>query len=366
MRFVQVRTQEFRNFPMLAASFSGPANFICGENGQGKTNLLEAMGLVTSLRSFRSTDLQALIRWEADPREAVLCYDMEHDELGETTLEIRLRPGNKQVLLDGNPVRRLNDILGKFPTITFSSQDIQILRGTPAIRRRMMDLMFVVIDPDYYGNLQRYFRTLKSRNSLLKQKAPESQLKPFEDILITEGWALTERRRMLLEGFVPHFQKAYSGISQIDEGPELVHLPSIDSRSGDEYAGQFLTRARRDREMGSTSLGPHRDDLGIQLHGHPARDFASEGQQRGLVLALRLGLVDWFRRKGGTSPVILADDIVGELDGERRKGFWEMLGTNCQIFATGTHLPKEDTFHDWKIWNMRAGCLKASPEGVTP
>jgi DNA replication and repair protein RecF len=293
----------------------------------------------------------------------VLVYKIEHDELGETTLEIRLRPGGKDVFLDGNAVKRLGEILGIFPTITFSSQDIQILRGTPSLRRRVMDLMFVVMDPEYYGNLQRYYQALKSRNSLLKQNAPASQMQPFEHILIEEGRALTERRKSLLNSFVHHFRTAYCGISQVEEQPEVVLIPSVHYDHPDAYEEHFYARLKRDQEAGSTSIGPHRDDLGIRLQGHAARDFASEGQQRGLVLAMRLGLVDWYRERGGTTPVILADDIVGELDSGRRRGFWEMLGSKCQIFATGTQFPVEDTFHEWTRWTMDNGSLAAFDKG---
>lgn len=358
MRFQSIRAHAFRNFHQLEAAFPGRAHFVCGGNGQGKTNLLEALGLVTSLRSFRTNEIPALIRWEAHPREAVLLYEINHETLGETRLELRLRPGFKKVLLDGNPVRKLGDILGYFPTITFSSQDIQILRGSPALRRRFMDMMFVLMDPAYYEVLTRYYQALKSRNALLKQRAPASRRRSFEELLIREGWRLTEMRRVLLRIFLPHFSAAYSGISQAEEQPGLVYQPSIDAGEESGYEAAFLAVSRRDEDSASTNRGPHRDDLDIRLQDHPAREFASEGQQRGLVLSLRMGLVHWHRERGGTPPVILADDIVGELDSSRRQGFWSMLGTDCQIIATGTAFPREDNFHTWTQWKMDQGSLE--------
>jgi DNA replication and repair protein RecF len=357
MRFQGFRAVNFRNFEQIGANFPAGAQFICGRNGQGKTNLLEALGYVTSLRSFRISETSALIRWEAQPRETAMVYDIDHDNLGQTTLEIRLKPGSKQVFLDGSPVRKLSEILGYFPTITFSSQDIQILRGSPSLRRRMMDMMFVMMDPAYYGTLTRYFRALKSRNALLKQRAPSNQLKPFEDCLVQEGWSLMALRRQLLDTFLPHFASSYRGISGVEEQPVLVYKGSIDAEDPDAYEHAFLTCKRRDVETATTNKGPHRDDLEIRLQEHTARDFASEGQQRGLVLALRMGMVAWYRQAGGTHPVILADDIVGELDAGRRRGFWRMLGTECQILATGTAFPLEDDFHQWNNWNMEDGQL---------
>lgn len=364
MRFIELRTRNFRNFPLLDVTFPSGANFISGGNGQGKTNLLEALGLVTSLRSFRTTEMGALIRWEAHPRETTLVYEITHDEMGETTLELTLRPGSKQVLMDGEPVRRMGEILGKFPTITFSSQDIQILRGSPALRRRLMDMMFVVMDPGYYELLTRYFKSLKSRNALLKRRAPAEQRIPFEDQLIRWGWELFRMRGRLLDEFLPHFRAAYLGISGVDELPDLGYEASLDATTEEAYKELFLTGLHRDRETGTTNRGPHRDDLRISLQNHPAREFGSEGQQRGLVLALRMGLVDWYRQRGGTTPVILADDIVGELDATRRRGFWKMLGTKSQLLATGTRFPSEDQFRDWTHWKMDNGQLRQEPESA--
>lgn len=357
MLFTSIRVRNFRSFPHLEAHFPAGAQFICGRNGHGKTNLLEALGLVTTLRSFRTTDVPSMINWSAHPREAILVFHVTHDRLGETELELHLRPGAKKVLVDGQPVRRLGELIGDFPTITFSSQDIQILRSGPALRRRLLDMMFVVMDSGYYDTLARYHQALKSRNALLKQKAGASQRRPFEEALVREGWKLTQLRQALLEVFIPHFKAAYEGISGVREDPDLCYLPSIAGHDQPDYESIFLGSTRRDLDTATTNKGPHRDDLMLRLFDHSASDFASEGQQRGLVLALRMGLVHWYKQRGGSAPVILADDIVGELDADRRRGFWRMLGDECQIIATGTVFPVEDNLHKWTHWKMDGGHL---------
>lgn len=363
MRFKKIRLRDFRNLVGLQADFGQPAEFICGRNGQGKTNLLEALGFVTSLRSFRTTEARSLIRWEAEGREAGLFFEIDHEERGPTTLEIRLQAGSKNILVDGEPVRRMAEIIGLFPTVTFSSHDIQILRGGPALRRRFMDMVLVVMDPRYYGILTRYHQALKSRNALLKDGASGPACRPFEAALLESGWELTALRCQLLDAYEPLFTAAYATISGVEELPALVYEASLPADDRAAYEAGWRAGARRDMERRTTGKGPHRDDLGIRLFGRDAREFASEGQQRGLVMALRLALLYWYAARGGTTPVVLADDIVGELDPVRRRGFWEAVGPASQVIATGTAYPDREAARPWRHWNMESGRLVLGEAG---
>jgi DNA replication and repair protein RecF len=357
MQFEKIRLINFRNFATVEAGFSGQADFICGRNGQGKTNLLEALGFVTSLRSFRTVDARSLIRWDTPAREAGLFFVVQHEERGPTTLEIHLQPGAKRVLLDGEPVRRMRDIIGLFPTVTFSSHDIQILRGGPALRRRFMDMLFVAMDVEYYSTLTRYHQALKARNALLKSGQPGPASRPFDEALIDSGWKLSQLRRSLAECYQPLVVDAYETIARTSEQPEVLYDASIAAVERDAYEEQFRNAARRDLERRTTGKGPHRDDLDIRLFGRDAREFASEGQQRGLVLAMRLALVEWYRSNSKIAPVILADDIVGELDASRRHGFWQAIGPSSQVIATGTERPTQDNPRQWRYWEMKSGLL---------
>jgi DNA replication and repair protein RecF len=361
MKFRTLAVEGFRNFQRLEADFSGGNHFICGDNGQGKTNLLEALGLVTALRSFRIADPVHFISWQAPGREARLCFRIEHEQMGESELELWFGRGGKRILLDGEPVRKMGDFVGLFPTVAFSSQDIQILRGAPGLRRRWLDMMLVDMEGDYYRALSAYHQALKARNALLKDGAGASARRPFEQLLIETGWQLTHMRQRLVAEFCPLFRVAYRRIANVEESPELAyqaHLPAADEAA---YREQFMLRGQRDMEQRTTRNGPHRDELQFTLLGHPAREFASEGQQRALVLAMQLAHVQWFKERGMVQPVILADDIVGELDKGRRAAFWHSLEEGIQVFATGTALPA-DGIDGWARWRMRSGSLLAEAE----
>lgn len=349
-----VAVESFRNFDRLHVGFGTQSHFIRGGNGQGKTNLLEALGLITSLRSFRIAEQANFLRWESPDLDARLLFTIRHEERGECELEIALGRRSKRILLDGNPVKRMGDFIGTFPTVAFSSQDIQILRGSPGMRRRWMDMLLVDLHRPYYGLLLRYHQALKSRNALLKQRSAHSALQPFEQLLVASGWQLQALRQRLLSEFEPYFEKAYAAISRVAEKPQLRYQPNLQAQSEQEYAAVFAIRSQRDAELRTTSHGPHRDDVGIFLQDHPAREYASEGQQRGLVLALRMGHVDWLCANSGVRPVVLADDIVGELDADRRAGFWKMVDDRIQVFATGTALPALQ-LEGWGRWDMLAG-----------
>ena len=366
MRIRCFRARDFRNLAFAELELGmGGRHYLHGPNGQGKTNLLEGLGLVSSLRSFRTRETRALLREAARPREAQLFHEVETAREGASEVEIRLRPNGKQVVLDGEPLRRMADLLGRFPTLTLSSHDIELLRGSPSLRRRFLDMLLAGIGSGYFDCLTRYHKALQSRNALLKKGAPASLRRPFEEPLIEAGSRLVVLRESLLEAYRPHFQATYARISGVDEQPDLRYRPNLEAADPEAFAHVLAAQEERDRQYGTTTRGPHRDDLELRLEGHPAKEFASEGQQRGLVLALRLALLPWCREEEREEPVVLADDIVGELDERRREGFWELLRPCPQIIATGTASPRGFGGEAWTVWRVRAGEVDPAEGEVT-
>lgn len=353
MLLCSLTLQDFRNVAAAELGFSGTRQFFLGANGQGKTNLLEAAGCLTALRSFRTSDTTALIRWGA--AEAGMACGIERERPGPERIAIRFRPDGKELWWDQERVRRLADHLGQFPVVAFSSQDLQLVRAAPAVRRRWLDLTLSAMDAEYLRSLQGYTRALAERNRLLKTpEPPPDELGAFERVLAEAAADLVRRRRAASAELSASVRTAYAGLSAGGEPADLAYQPDADAESPAAWASLWEAGRPADMRLRGTLRGPHRDELALTVAGAAAREFASEGQQRSLVLALRLAQAAWFQARSGIRPVILADDVLGELDPERRRRFWSALDPSAQVLASGT-APPDPELGAWQVFRVGAG-----------
>lgn len=362
----RLRAADFRNIAFADLEFGDARRvFFVGANGQGKTNLLEALSLLAAMRSFRTRDARALVKIGA--KHAGVFFEIAHEKEGATELTLALfANGAKTAELGaGTPVRRLSEFVGRFPVVVFASDDILLLRGSPSGRRRRFDLMLSSVDSAYFHALQNYHRALDSRNRLLKiAGTTDAQLEAFEKILAENGAVLTATRERETAHIATLFAAANAQISQnADEAPALVYEASANvpaaanpAETADAWREIFRRSRAADRLLGATQKGPHRDDFRFKLCGRDAENFASDGQQRGLTLALGLAQLALFRERLGVAPIVLADDVLGELDAARKAGFWSAVGRDVQLFATGT-LPPDDA-ETWKIFTVENGTFR--------
>ena len=358
MRLRSLNLRHFRNITLTRLEFAGRLVCCVGGNGQGKTNLLEAIGLLTALRSFRTTDNRLLLMHN-QPAAALIC-ELEHERLGTSKVSITLHRAGKEVFCDDTRVTKLADFIGRFPTVAFSSQDQQLVRGSPAGRRRWLDVTAAAMEPDYLRALQVYDKALEARNSLLKSEgASDAEFEAFEAALAPAAAELITRRSAVITVLGAHLAQAYDRIAAGAEVPALVYRPDFAEEPDAEVLQARLAAGRgRDRMVRTTVGGAHRDDFELTLGGRDAKDFGSEGQQRSLVLALKLAQAAWFHERSGVRPVLLADDVLGELDATRRREFWQAIDPESQVIATGTDLP-DAGLGDWQIFRVADG-------GVTP
>ena len=357
MKLIRASFENFRNIASAVVEPRGKSLFFEGSNGHGKSNLREAIGLVTAFRSFRTTDIPVMIRDE-EPRCRValrLAMDSGHVFNAELTIS---REGGKAVSVEGHTIPSLQDFIGRFPSVVLSEDDIQLLRGSPTLRRRSMDLFLSSLDSSYLEGLRAYHTALRERNALLRNRPLTALLRPFEWEMARHGAAVARKRAAISESLEAALIERYSAISQSPEAPGL-RIGSREAFCDEEaFAALLETNRERDIQQASTRQGPHRDDFIFSLLGRPARDYASDGQQRNLVLAFRLAQFALIREARNETPLLLADDILGSLDARRRQAFWQLVHPSAQIVATGTSFPEGSDLH-WARYRVATGSVFA-------
>ncbi len=356
MKFKKISLSNYRNIELAHLDLDSPRIFLHGANGQGKTNLLEALGLATALRPFRTHENRVMIGPHSDFSE--LRYEIEHEDLGETVLRARIKKTGKEVWIDDEPVQRLSDFVGRYPTVILSSNDMQLTRGAPGNRRRYFDAFLCGIDKGYYNALQTFQKLVQERNALLKQEEKPSVLAAFEAQMDEPALSICRSRERVLEELLKLAKTFHADLSEESESLGIDYKKNAEIQEKGDYIALLEKTRKRDSYLQTTGKGPHRDDFLISLDGRPADDFASEGQQRSITLALSLAIIEYWRVQFGFLPVALADDALSELDSSRRDRFWRTLDPQLQIVATGTQLPNTDGSQDWKAIEVQNGVFR--------
>jgi DNA replication and repair protein RecF len=318
-----------------------------GPNGQGKTNLVEAVGYLATLGSHRVANDAPLVRQGA---ERAVVRGLVARDGRETLLEIEITPGKaNRARLAGSPVPRARDLLGTLRTVLFAPEDLAIVKGDPAGRRDYLDELLVARSPRYAGVRSDYDRVLKQRNALLKSAGSARRagaelrtLDVWDSHLAAAGAELLAGRHDLVEALRPLVDKAYAAVSR-GGGPTSVDYsssvaPEIAGSVDKDLLAAALAAAlagSRDADLdrGVTLVGPHRDELALSIGGLPAKGYASHGESWSLALALRLAAYDLLRADGG-EPVLILDDVFAELDASRRESLAELVAPAEQVLIT--------------------------------
>jgi DNA replication and repair protein RecF len=280
----------------------------------------------------------------------------------EHEIKIYWSPAQRKLTLDAQPVRKLGDYLGVVRAVVFCTEDLQLIKGAARLRRRFMDLLLAHTHAVYLPVLQRYTRALRSRNALLRQGCvDESALEGFTHELIGAGEQIIHFRSELLPRVAGLAREACARVARSAEPLELEYLPSVKH----DFAVELARNRARERTFRSTLIGPHRDELQLRLDGKSAAKFASEGQKRSIAIALKLTQAEYLTDIHGVPPILLIDDVMGELDAKRRAAFLPLLNrvehARSQAFMTCTeeNWPQE-LGRGLCRWEVRAGQLKQS------
>jgi DNA replication and repair protein RecF len=356
--------KQFRNYRHQEITFRAPKTILVGDNAQGKSNLLEAILLMATLRSHRVSRDRDLVQHQMPMAEIIAQVSRDHVPL---ELGLRLRQTSKRTLtINGVTQTKQTDFLGQINAVLFSCLDLDLVRGSPETRRSWLDLVLVQLEPVCLGLLQQYAKILKQRNALLKSikgsltgnsaKSDSSQLSdhPAPDTtqlalwdaqIVTVGTRIMRRRCRLLQRLTPLAQKWHDAISGGTEILSIQYQPKFDFTHDDppELVQQrFLDTLQQKKYLeyyqGTSLVGPHRDEVILTINQTPAKEYGSQGQQRTLVLALKLAELELLELVLGQPPLLLLDDVLAELDLHRQDQLLGAIANRVQTVITTTHL----------------------------
>ena len=349
MKISSLYAVNFRNYTQCQLKLASMINVFYGKNAQGKTNILEAIFYGAFGLSHRTSTEEDLLKLGTD----AMAVGIEFASFSGTH-EVKLKKyrqqqkWKKEIWLDGAKVRP-KEHYGALNTVMFSPEDLQLVKGEPALRRRFFDMQISQTDPIYYDLLVKYNRLLVQRNRLLKELRDEGGrqeiLQPWNQEFIKLATAITKKRLQALAKLEAIASEIYASITSNQEelkvryelkanNGELLYPASAEELTESFYAKALAERERIDILRGNTGIGPHRDDLQLLLNGLSLRSFGSQGQQRSGALALKLSQLEYVRREIGEFPILLLDDVMSELDDSRRAQLLLFIDGRVQTFIT--------------------------------
>jgi DNA replication and repair protein RecF len=378
MYLKNLHLRSFRNYVDQQVTFSAQKTILVGNNAQGKSNLLEAVELLATLKSHRANRDRELVREGAATGQIEAILERAY---GVTELGLTLRKqGRRTAVLNKEALRRQLDFLGTLNAVQFSSLDLELVRGTPECRRNWIDALLIQLEPVYAHMLHQYERVLRQRNALLKairqqqeeqletsSNVPDaSQLQLWDEQLAAAGSRVTRRRARVLARLAPIARAWHATISKQTEVLEIKYVPNIDWTEDEPEKVQQAFRAKierrrlAERHQGKTVVGPHRDEIEFTIDQTPARYYGSQGQQRTLVLALKLAELKLIEEVVGEPPLLLLDDVLAELDPNRQNQLLNAIGDRFQTLITTTHIGSFDAqwLKDSQILTVEAGKIR--------
>lgn len=329
-----LKLRSYRNLGSIDLTLNNHFNVIYGENAQGKTNLLEAIYLLGHLKSFRGARGQDLIKHTA---ETAFISAMVNKSNVAHKLEIGLQKAGRNPRVDGKTVNKLSEFLGYLRSVLFTPEELASIKGFPAGRRALLDRAILQTEPVYLDRVQEYDRILRQRNQLLKKQAAGSELAPWTEALVRSGSRIRYDRQLYLTRFKPLLSQVYREITGGTESAAVNYSLAAEKLDEltDHMKAAFERLAMREKKLGITLAGPHRDDLDFQVDGRSLRAFGSQGQQRSFLLAFKAAQVMDLEEKFREPPVLLLDDLASELDSKRQEGFFNFLiNRRGQVFLT--------------------------------
>ncbi|MFO7814897.1 MAG: DNA replication/repair protein RecF [Halanaerobiales bacterium] len=362
--------KNYRNIKNIYLDLNPNLNIFIGNNGVGKTNLLEAVYLMATTESHRTNRDNELIQWDKESALVQLKLVKEDYDL---TISYKIEGRNKQIKINKNSLEKISDLVGNLNVILFSPEDLKIVKGGPHNRRKFLDLEISQVNPYYYHLLKEYNHILKQRNNLLKKMYNKKDrdlnlLEVWDDKLSEKGSKLIYKRYQVLNKLKLLARLSQRKLTAGDENLNIRYESTLKvnaKNEKEEIKKVFLKTLKKKRgkefERGYTLSGPHRDDLVFTINEVNVRKYGSQGQQRTVALALKLAELEFMKSESGEYPVLLLDDVFSELDKNRRDTLLSIIDDRIQTLITTTDLKDIDKIlekNNNNIYNVKAGSIE--------
>lgn len=367
-----LRLKHYRNYDQVELETRSKVNLFIGPNAQGKTNLLESIYVMALTKSHRTTKDRELIQWN---EEATHLHGLIERKYGDCQLDLSLSHQGKKAKINGLEQKKLSNFVGAFNVVMFAPEDLEIVKGSPSVRRRFLDMEIAQVQPAYLHHLLQYQKILVQRNNLLKQlqskggKLDEAMMDVWNGQLADHGSKIMKKREAFIYKLLKWAEQIHSGITNGREQLRIVYTPSLDTDSSQDQAmlfNQFMVKLSHVKEQeirrGATLVGPHRDDLAFYINDKEVQTFGSQGQQRTTALSLKLAEIELMNEEVGEYPVLLLDDVLSELDQFRQTQLIETFQSRVQTFITTTGIESVhlDRLDDVCIYDVLEGSVQKS------
>ena len=364
MRVQSLSLKNFRNYEQASITPDSGVTVFTGPNAQGKTNILEALHLCCLGRSHRTARDEELIRWGADSARVQILTEQLDGTHEVTILLSRSQKKKKTVRIGARQAERIGELFGHVCGVLFSPEDLSIVKDGPAERRRFLDMQLSQLRPQYFYSLQRAVRTLNQRNALLKEIARHPSLLPTLDMWDEQfarvGADIAQNRREAIAFLDEEARRAHASLTDGREELRLWYISqTVDAPdAAEQLLGRLRAARSEDLRRMTTTVGIHRDDMGVTINGKEARTFASQGQQRSAVLSLKLAQLEMAAKETGEAPILMLDDVMSELDPQRRRQLIERID-RVQTFVTCTDLSDLAGARQGTVYHVENGTLRA-------
>jgi DNA replication and repair protein RecF len=356
MYIKELSLEDFRNYKKLKLELDKGINIFKGDNAQGKTNILESIYLCATARSHRTHKEKEIIRWGSEYAHVKINLQKNYIE---DIIDFHLSQKSKAASINRIPISKLGELFGCINIVMFSPEDLQLIKNSPKERRRFIDIELCQINKLYYYALKQYHKVLKQRNLALKQYYTN------KDISILDIWdtqleeyakEIIKKRSEFIEELNTIASRIHQDISGGKENLEVIYEPSVTEK---DFKSKIFKTREKDLMYQTTSIGPHRDDLNFLINGMDVKIYGSQGQQRTVVLSMKLAELNIMTKYIGEEPILLLDDVLSELDDKRQKDLFKYT-QHIQTFITCTGIEQGvwNTQKIGKLYHVKEGTLE--------